>query len=114
MNMEVRFGLKKVLECLFKEFLGTTTIFKKAGLNSLRQKRYWISVKIRFLMIDSTKRGQNWSFWCKGRSNHQYQEVFDRGLRSGLSMSFILLLLLLHAFCQILILDKKTGKSYLG
>ena len=43
---------------------------------------------------------------------------FDRIHRNGLSMSFILLLLLKHAFRQIkaesLILDKKTGKSYLG
>ena len=45
-----------------------------------------------------------------------FKFFFDRELRSGLSMSFILLLLLLlrHAFRQILILDKKTGKSYLG
>ena len=27
-------------------------------------------------MIYSTKRGQCWSFWCKGWSNHQDQEVF--------------------------------------
>ena len=51
-------------------------------------------------------------------------DIFDRELRSGLSMTFFLLLLLRHAFRQILILDKKkleslildekTGKSYLG
>ena len=48
------------------------------------------------------------SFW-----SWQTMYLFDRKLRSGLSKSFILLLLL-HAFGQILILDKKTGKSYLG
>ena len=26
----------------------------------------------------STKEGQNWSFWCKGWSNHLDQEVFWR------------------------------------
>ena len=26
-------------------------------------------------MIHSTKRGQYWSFWCQGWSNHQNQEV---------------------------------------
>ena len=51
-------------------------------------------------------------------------DIFDRELRSGLSMTFFLLLLLRHAFRQILILDKKkleslildekTGDSYLG
>ena len=49
--------------------------------------------------------------------------LFDRVHRSGLSMSFFLLLLLLPPFRQILILDKnseslildkKTGKSHLG
>ena len=25
-------------------------------------------------MIQSTKRGQYWSFWCQGSSNHQIQE----------------------------------------
>ena len=39
--------------------------------------------------------------------------IFDRKLRSGLTMSFILLLLR-HGFRQFLILDKKTGRSYGG
>ena len=53
--------------------------FKKitsAGLNSLNQKKYQISVKIGFLMIHFTKRGQYWTFWCQGWTNHLEQEVF--------------------------------------
>ena len=43
----------------------------------------------------------------------QFLFIFDREVRSGLSMSFFLLLLH-RPFRQILILDKKTGKSHLG
>ena len=41
-------------------------------------------------------------------------DIFDRELRSGLSMTFFLLLLLRHAFRQILILDKKKNWKVLS
>ena len=43
----------------------------------------------------------------------KWQMIFDRELRSGLTINFILLLLR-HESPQFLILDKKTGRSYRG
>ena len=60
-------------------FVFNEPFFKKvapAGLNSLQQKGYQISVKkTGFLMIHSLKRDQYWSFWHQGWSDHQVQEV---------------------------------------
>ena len=47
-----------------------------AGLNSLCQKRYQISVKNVVFNIYSTIRDNYWSWWCQELSSHQYQSFF--------------------------------------
>ena len=76
--MQAKICLKVVLTSWDYGIWVSSTNFLKSyifWLNSLWQKLYQILVKIWIFMINSTKRGQYWSFWWQIWSNHQNQEV---------------------------------------
>ena len=53
-DMQVRFGLKMVLECLDREFLGATTIFQKSNIGWPQQPLKEKVLKFNLTFHDST------------------------------------------------------------
>ena len=72
-NMQVKLGLKMVLECWDREFLGTTIIFQKSGIGWPQQPLTEKVLKFNLIFHDSTPK----NIFSKHQNKAEFKNLDD-------------------------------------